>query len=46
MAVQDGAGDPLALGRVTLVGEVAELRGAERCSRACSAAGRGPSRRG
>ena len=30
MAVQDGAGDPLALGRVTVVGEVAELRGAER----------------
>lgn len=30
MAVQDGAGDPLALGRVTVVGEVAVLAGDER----------------
>lgn len=30
MAVQDGAGDPLALGRVTVVGEVSVLGGDER----------------
>jgi putative heme iron utilization protein len=30
MAVQDGDGDPLALARVTVVGEVGELRGDER----------------
>lgn len=32
MAVQDGAGDPLDLARVTVVGEVAELRDGERAA--------------